>query len=197
LSFLLSSYLVNYLTLMPRYFLLPLYCALMAIAIWLRFALWPSHKAAVVLASALLIGGSALGTMVANRTPLFAERTLIALATKSNGVIHTDPNTAFVGRLLFEWTGLTERISAKPPEPGDLFLYNPKLAGLQRPRNAGIDLEQYKPSASWIIQQRISEPPSIFGRMLSASGADGLLPQAIVHRIVAPNPPVVLYRIPQ
>lgn len=196
LSFLLAAYLVSHMFMMPRYFLLPLYCAIMAIAIWLRFALWSSYKVASVAACLVLVGGSALGTMMANRTPLFPERTLVALVKNSNAVIHTDPNTMFVGRLLYRWDGVVEKISSEPPKAGDFFLYNPKLASLQRPRNAGINLDLYRPGDAWVVEQRISETPSLLARWLSASGADRLLPQAIVHRIVAPNPPIILYRIP-
>jgi 4-amino-4-deoxy-L-arabinose transferase-like glycosyltransferase len=194
-SFLMSAYVLCYLNLLPRYFLFPFYCALVAIAIWLRAGLWSAHKSASIAVTVVLVSASILGTAIANRSPLYAERVLASAATKSSATIHTDPETKFRGNDLFRWAGVNDRISSAPPVPGDLFFYNPKFASLRTPRNKGADLTRYNPQSGWVAEDTFAEQPSSLARILTMSGIAGRLPDAIARRIVTPNPAVVLYRI--
>jgi hypothetical protein len=195
LSFLVSAYVLSHLALLPRYFLLPLFSSIAAVSIWLGAGTWGGRTWARVATAAALVIAALVGQMISNKSPLYAERVLASSAWASSEVIHTDPETAFRGGLLFEWANVAGKISTDAPGSGDLFLYNPKLAGEPTPRNRQIDTARYTPGDHWIAQQQFVEQPSVFGRMLVTLGLAGQLPTAIVRRITAPNPPVTLYRI--
>jgi len=196
LSFAVGGYVLSHLALLPRYFLVAAYASTIAVALWFRFGLWPKHKRICVAIVVVLGCAHIAGTMMANRSPLFAARMLTSLAQASNAMIHTDPETVFRGGQLFAWGNAADKITSQPPGPNDLFLFNPKFSDVRTERNRGIDMTDYRPRSDWIVERKFVDPPSVFARTVDAVGLSRLLPSAIVRRIEAPNPPVTLYRLP-
>lgn len=195
LSFLVSAYVLSHLALQARYFLVPLSCAMVVVAIWLRHSQWLQNRWARIAAGAILVLAAVFGQMIPNKSPLFAEHVLASAAATSYEPIHTDPETKFRGKVFYAWANVETKISAAPPRPGDLFLFNPKFAERRTPRNRDVNMADYRPRKSWVAQQTFVEPHTLLARVVILLHLDALLPATLAQRIVQPNPPVTLYRV--
>jgi hypothetical protein len=193
LSFLVAAFVLGYLALIPRYFLVSVGAMTIAVAIWIRHGLWPRHRRAAVAVTAILLAADLFGAAISNKSPLFAERVLASLASRNVEPIHTDVATVFRGRNLFRWAVVTDRITAEPAKPGDLFFYNPKYIGAQYPPTTPADWATYTPKPGWTVMARVAEPQKPLVVLLRSLGLDKTLPDALVDRMSSP-PAVVLYR---
>jgi 4-amino-4-deoxy-L-arabinose transferase-like glycosyltransferase len=193
-SFLVSAFVLGYLALIPRYFLVMVFCATVAAGLWIRLGLWPRHRPIAIGAVAILLVADLGGATVSNKSPRFAERVLASLAVHSAAPIHTDVETKFRGRDLFDWAATRDRITSEVPAPNDLFLFNPEYVGVKNLRTLKVDPADYTPKPSWTVVERFTAPqkPIVVG--LELLGLDKLLPPALVNRMSSPSP-VVLYRV--
>jgi len=116
------------LTLIPRYYLLPSVGVSVLSGIALA-QLWEQGRrrwAAVL--GGLLVAANLFALSVDNRNYMFGEVTLANLASRSTGMIHTDPLTLRRADLLLEWQKTRGRVTSTLPANGDLFFYNPARA---------------------------------------------------------------------
>jgi hypothetical protein len=194
LSFFVAAFVLGHLALIPRYFLVSVSAVTIAVAIWIRHGLWPRHRQAAVAAVAILLASGLVGALISNKSPLFAERVLASLASRSAEPIHTDVETTFRGRNLFGWAAAADRVAAEPPKPGDLFFYNPKYFGTRNPRTASVNWAMYAPKPSWTEIEQFAEPQRPILVVLHRLGFDKHLPPALVDRMSSP-PAAVLYRM--
>ena len=195
LGFLISAYVLGHLALLPRYFLVPAFCATVMVACWVVAGLWQGHRRLAVGVVAVLLVADLGGKMVMNTAPLFAERALVRLAAQMVQPVHTDPETAYRGTLLYGWAGDAGRVVATPPGPGDLFFFNPRFAGNRTPRTAGINWARYTPQPGWQVMRRVSVPGTALGRVLRWLGLAGEVPHVLAGKIGTALPPVVLFRV--
>ena len=196
ISFLLAASVLSYLALLPRYYLVSAFGMIAAVAVWMRSGLWPYYRRTCIALASVLVLASVSGSAIANKSPLFAEHVLATVARASTDRIHTDVETAYRATLLIQWANAADRVTSDPPGPNDLYLFNPKYVGKTTPRTTATGRVVSPVQPAWVAVQRFEEPERPLSVMLRSIGLYRLLPAALVRRIAAPNPPVVLYRLP-
>lgn len=181
--FVLAGLSFKLLPLMPRYFTISVVGGCMIAALGLA-RLWSGGRP--VLAGgllALLLLCNAGGLLVENRNYMFGEWELLDVASRNAGVIHTDPLTLRRAKLLLQWHGLDDRVTADPAKSGDLFLWNPPRAG-----------RDYAPQPSWTRLEDF-QPKVPLARRLLQDVPDRLLPAELRNKFGAGHPDVVLYKV--
>jgi hypothetical protein len=160
------------LPLTPRYYLPPVLgvsvLAGLAVAVLCR-------RGRVYLAfacGAFLLAGNLLGLAGENRNFMYGEHVLVELASGKGAVIHTDPQTFRRAALMLAWKGAINRVVTTPPEPGDLYFYNPTRAGADfRPGTGWTVVDQRQPAASWLqalarhLPLSLVVPPGLFQKL--------------------------------
>ncbi len=179
----LAAALWNQLTLVPRYYTLPMTGTLMLVGVALGQACGRNRlKTALTFASVMLLA-NIMACVLDNRNFMFGERALVALAKDSPGIIHTDDQTLRRAELFLHWDHLDGRVVDTPPAPGDLFFFNP-------PRAAQADIT---PSPDWTIEAREAPPPSLAQSLLRLVPIP--IPQSIAARLGPGHPGTILYRV--
>jgi 4-amino-4-deoxy-L-arabinose transferase-like glycosyltransferase len=171
------------LPLTPRYYMLPsiMVCVLSGMAL---AKLWQTgrRKLAAVLAI-LFVGGNLAALSLDNRTFMFGVYTLVDVASRQQGVVHTDIQTSRRANLLLEWAGTRDRVVNTPARSGDLFFFNPTMAG------SGV-----KPPSDWTVVERHPIPES-GARWIACRMPSGLVPQAMVAKFRCGNDAAILFRV--
>lgn len=185
-------------TLLPRYYLLPTVALIMTFAAWLRAILWRRSPvlAAVVLAG--MVATHLVGIYVDNRNPIFAERSLVEFLKQTDQPVRTDPETARRGGFLYDVAGVEKRIVVGPPEPGQLYFYNPTYVsfGAMAPdRQKQLErLAPYRPREDWTVVWHKEPERRLIGSAIDGLGLTRFIPKEIYRRLVQPNFPVTVYR---
>jgi len=187
-------------TLLPRYYLLPTTILTMAFAVWYRNHLWPRSRTLAVLLLLFLLATNFAGIYVDDKNPVFGERSLIEFLQHTRETVRTDPETARRGQFLFEIAGVADRVVAGPPEPGQLFFFNPKyvtFGAMSFDRQARQrQMVPYQPKADWPVIWHKEPERRWIGNVIDGLGLGltGLVPPEIYRRLVHPNFPVTVYR---
>jgi 4-amino-4-deoxy-L-arabinose transferase-like glycosyltransferase len=172
------------LNLVPRYYLLPsvLVAILTGIAL-VRLAELGRRRLSLVLGG-LLLASNIAGLSLDNRHFMWGEHELVAIAPSLPGTIHTSPQTLRRAELLLTWRGLQNRVTASPPQPGDLYYDDPTRAEAA-PR----------PQPGWTVVEQLA-PKENFGQwLLRTLGLKDRIPPSIWTRLGPGHPPVTLYRV--
>lgn len=170
------------LPLLPRYFMLPsllisAVCGVSLARMWQR-----GGRRVPLLVGCAIVAANLLGVAGDNRNFMFGEHVLVDVAAHEPGPIHTNTQTLRRADLLLVLSNLRTRVTAAPPEAGELVFYDP----FHTDEPAGAD---------WQALQTWSLPPTIVQRVLQL--VPGLsLPPWIWMKLGSGHPPVTLYRIP-
>jgi hypothetical protein len=179
----LAAALWNQLTLVPRYYTLPLTGTLMLVGVALGQAYERKRVKTALAFVSMMALANVLACVLDNHNFMFGERTLVALAKDDPGMIHTDDQTLRRAELFLHWDHLDGHVVDSPPAPGDLFFYNPPRAA-----QAGI-----KPSPDWTVEARETPPPSLAQSLLRLAPIP--IPKAISARLGPGHPGTILYRV--
>jgi 4-amino-4-deoxy-L-arabinose transferase-like glycosyltransferase len=179
----------------PRYYAVSTWAAIIVIVYWLRYGLSIWRPSLAILVGAGLVTINLLCIYVENKNPLFAERALVKYVVRHGGSVYTDPMTRTRAKLLLEFAGVSDRVFSGPVPPGAVFFANRK--SIERCQLSGASCrwawKDFLPRASWIELARIEPARKWSGRALSWLGLDKLLPRAIFERLDRPNPGGVFY----
>ena len=172
------------LPLTPRYFLLP--SILVSILSGLALArLWQLGRRRLALGIGLVLVIANIGAVwLDNRNYFYGEHELVDVTSRHQGTIHTDPQTLRRAGLLLEWKGLRGRVTAAPPEPGDLFYHNPTRAP-----------DELRPKPGWIVVEKDGLPETIGQRLARLLLPPGTIPPGIWEKLGRGHPDVTLYRV--
>jgi hypothetical protein len=185
-------------TLLPRYYLLPTVTLIMAFAAWLRLILWRRSPNLVVVLLVTMFVSHLVGIYVDNRNPIFGERSLVEFLRQTDQPVRTDPETALRGDFLYNIAGVRDRVVAGPPEPGQLYFYNPwyvEHLAMAPDRKKQLErLAPYRPREDWPVVWHKAAERRIIGDIIDGLGLTNLLPKEIYRRLVQPNFPVTVYR---
>jgi len=195
--FLVSALVLGQFILLPRYYMVPIYCLLMLAMLWLAQGLSRKRArlAAGVVAVVLLV--NLLAVAIDYKHPRFAERELVALLETSEGHIHTDPLTAYNSEWFCRWAGVDcKRIETSPPGPGVLYLWNPRNTAAPNRLLGPEKLALYQPQADWEELRSSAPPPDLPAAAVEFLGIGEILPQAIVRKLAGRGLGAVLYRVP-
>lgn len=179
----LAAALWNQLTLVPRYYTLPLTGTLMLVGVALGQAFDRKRVKTALTFVSVMVLANVLACVLDNRNFMFGERALVALAKDDPGIIHTDDQTLRRAELFLNWDHLNGRVVDTPPAPGDLFFYNPP-----RVAQAGS-----RPSSDWTIEAREAPPPSLAQSLLRLVPIP--IPRSIGARLGPGHPGTILYRV--
>jgi hypothetical protein len=189
--FLTLSYVLIVLWLDPRYFTVTVYAAVLVVAVWLQT---PSLKRISFGLIALLSAGDLLMLYLDNKSLMFCEKTLVALARTSDEPIYTDTNTLVDGAsFLLKYTAPGHTVVAGLAPAGGLYFYNPWPA---HPRPHRDSIARFEPRATWTLLRSISEEPRLGARILHASGLEAVLPVGVAQKLDPPLHRCNLYRLP-
>ena len=184
---------------LPRYFLVPTYLAALAIAAGIVHLVSPWRKwVAVVLLGGLFVT-NLLAISIDNREPDYGERRLRDYLMRTDTVVHTDPETARRGRILYRIAGVGDRVSDVPPASGDVFFANQKyLEWWAKVRGARFrsSLARFMPQPGWQVIERIDPEQRVLGRIIEITGLHDFIPGEIWRRLSYPDPVVTIYRLP-
>jgi len=187
--FLTLPFLFTVLWMEPRYFSVTVYSAILVVALWLQT---PSlQRISFALVALLSVGGLAM-IYLDNKSLMFGENILIALARTTDEPIYSDPATRNGANFLIKYTAPGHEVAAGAPPPGGLFFYNPTSSRLEE-YGATAKIE---PDSTWILLRSITEKPKLSARVLRASGLEAALPVGVANRLDPPLHRVSLYRLP-
>ena len=184
--------------LVPRYFIITAWGAMLVVAWWLD-RLWNEHRrglAAALGGAALFVSGLALS--VENTDPRFVEKQLVRwVAAHPGQPVHTDIETRTRAEYFFRFAGLPiGPVLAEAPPAGALFFYSrervEQCAATVRCRGVAA---AFRPAANWREQQRIEGPRRPIAALAGWLGAARVLPPDVARRIEAPVGSVTVYRI--
>lgn len=180
---LLAAGLWKLLPLTPRYFFLPsvMICVPAGLALAKMWQLGRRKLAAVL--GVLLLSGNLLALAADNRSFMFGVYTVTDLASRHNWLVHTDPQTSRRANLLLQWAGTREHVTPAPAQKGDLFFYNPTMAG-----------PEFAPHADWVVIERHPIPES-GGRWLACHLPAGLAPASMVAKFKCGSNAATLFRV--
>lgn len=185
-------------TLLPRYYLLPTVALVMVFAAWLRLVLWRAWPRLAPLLLAAMFASHLVGIYVDNRNPIFGERALVEYLRQTGETVRTDPETARRGGFLYDVAGVRDRIVAGPPEPGQLYFYNPtyvSFGAMAFDRQKQLDrLAPYRPREDWPVAWHKEPERRLIGDVIDGLGLKTRVPGEIYRRLVQPNFPVTVYR---
>jgi hypothetical protein len=185
-------------SLLPRYYLLPTVTLVMVFAAWLRMVLWRTRPRLAALLLAAMFASHLLGIYVDNRNPIFGERALVAYLQQTGETVRTDPETARRGGFIYDVAGVRDRVVAAPPEPGQLYFYNPtyvSFGAMALDRQKQLErLAPYRPREDWPVVWHMEPERRLIGAVIDGLGLTSLLPKEIYRRLVQPNFPVTVYR---
>ena len=174
----------------PRYYMVTVYGALLVVALWLQAS---RRQRSSLVPIAVLCAGSLMMIYLDNKSLMFGERALVAIARGSGEPIYTDPATLRGTRFLLEHTAPGHTVVAGMAPAGGLFFYNP-LPGRRELDRASLG--KFKPSSTWTLLRTIVEDRKLSAHILHSSGFEALLPVGVVGKL-DPSPHVVyLYRLP-
>ncbi len=181
---LLSAGLWKVLPLTPRYFLMPavIVSILAGIAIAELVAM-RRNRLAWTLAGAMLAANVA-AVALSNRDLMFGENTLADIAATQGEIINTDPRTRLRADVILEWRGVSTKVVATPPKPGDLFFINP----LRLPRDFAVN-------PAWQVVTVYDPPARPLASFVLRYLPAGIIPDKVLRKFTIRQPEVTLYRV--
>ncbi len=180
----------------PRYFTITCVAACIltgtALVQLMRSGGWKARFA--VLGFLGLIATNFLGAYVENKDPLYGEQQLARLVAERPGVaVHTDPMTRYRADILLKWEDAGARTLKTPPNPGDLYVYNPQNA--DKANFEMSDPTPYHPGTTWRVIGRWEPAPSFVAQLLESSGLSSRLPRSVWQKLRYRHAPVTLYEV--
>ena len=171
-AFLLVGALYTKLVLNPRYFMLPAVAAAVTVAAWLDGL--RATPRALLLGGAL--GACLLMLSVENAHPRWPAQALVMAARAHPGVaIHGDAETVHRAQLPLHWARIATVSTAMA------------TGALE------FSTEDHVATGSRIVG-RYPSPPTVLGRITARIGLIDHVPGSVRHRLIAPNPTMVLWR---
>ncbi len=179
----------------PRYYAVSTWAAVIIVVYWLRRSLFAWQPKAALVAGSVLVAANLLGLYVENKQPLFAERALVNYVVEHRIVVYTDPMTRTRAKLLLEFRNASDLVRSDSAPPGALFYAN--RSSIERCRRivSGCSWawEDYLPKPHWTEITRIEGGRKWSGILASLVGLDKLIPTEIFKRLDRPNPGGVFY----
>jgi hypothetical protein len=163
------------------------YCALLIVALWLRTLRLQR------ISIALLSVGDLLMIYLDNKSLMFGEKTLVAVARTSDEPIYTDPATFNGSKFLLKHIATGHSVVADLAPSGGLFFYNSSPARLEF---YGDSVGKFQPRAIWTLLRSFNEEPKLSARILRASGLEAFLPTGVAQKLDPPLHHCSLYRLP-
>jgi hypothetical protein len=174
----------------PRYYSVVVYGGVLVVALWLRTL--PVRRFSFGLIALLSVGDLSM-LYLDNKSLLFGEKTLVALAHASDEPIYTDGATLNDASFLLKYTAPSHSVVAGSPPAGGLYFYNPLPAHL---RFESDRIGKLEPRSTWTLLRSVSEKPKLSARILRASGLEAILPAAVSQKLDPPLHRCDLYRLP-
>jgi len=172
------------LNLLPRYFMLSCYAAVMMLA--LALPVWWQHwrkRTSIGLLCYLAV--SLLGMMLENKNPLAIERLLVAEVAALPAPVHVSPRVANNTKTLMHWRGTASTlITAAKPKAGDLLLLHPSSDGYFS------DI----PAGHLHLVKTLIPPQAPYRKLFAKLGLKHVLPARLAQRIISPVLPAYIYR---
>lgn len=183
--------------LLGRYYIGPTYLLCLGAAALVASGQVPWRRGAVAAVFVLALAVNLLGVAAENKQPRFAERTLAQALNEVQGVVVTDPRTAFYARPYVAWAGLpNERIAAGPPRPGAYFYWVEKNVVSPHRLIPKAELARYRFDPAWKIVARFQADAFLPARVASEVRRIALIPAPIMEKLVAPRGEAVLVFVP-
>jgi 4-amino-4-deoxy-L-arabinose transferase-like glycosyltransferase len=186
--FMVLSYLLIFLYVDPRYYTVTVYSGVLVVALWLRTLSVPRIAIALI---ALLAVGDLLMIYLDNKSLIFGEKMLVAVARTSDEPIYTDPATLNGAKFLLKHTAPGHDVLAGLAPAGGLFFYNSSPTRAEFYRDS---VGKFEPRATWTLLRTFKEEPRLSARILRASGLEAVLPTGIVQKLDPPLHFCGLYR---
>jgi len=181
---------------LARYDTVAVTAAAITVAIWLVHRCLPRQPrlTAALLVAAIAINLVGIGTI--NRDPRWSERALVTyLASDRAAAVVTDPETVYRARLFLAWAGDTERVTARVPQPGDLYFYAQHNSAKATAQLPAADLPLYRPRADWTIAWQEQAGRSAIGALLERLRLPSLLPAPLAAVLDRPPLSVTVYQV--
>jgi 4-amino-4-deoxy-L-arabinose transferase-like glycosyltransferase len=186
---------ISVLYVVPRYYAVSTWAAVIIIAYWLHHLLITRKLKIAILTGIILLMANLLCIYVENKDPLFAERVLVKYVVQHDGVVYTDPMTMIRAQLLLDFEGASGRVLSDPAPGNALFFSNMK--NVERCKRSTYrckwSWEQYLPKENWIELTRIEPKRKLSGILLSWIGLEKSIPGAIFNRLDRPNTGGIIY----
>lgn len=198
--FLVTSYAMYFLWIIPRYQTVTMGALAIPLAIALGRVIVRGHQRAAYAVLAVMLGTGSLLTVMGDTNPLFGERALARFAAleqrdsqdrhgESRRIV-TDTDTLHSAGLLLDWNGGGSLVSDGQPAPGDLFFWN------EHPRRDPPP-GRIRPAAGWKLLARFEAPRNPIAVFFRSSGLISFLPASIATKLDAPPRIAEVYQIPQ
>lgn len=189
-----SAILLRDMILLPRYYMVAAYCLLIVCAIWTSTELWSQRQRLAIGVLIISLIANLLSIAIDNKNPRFAERSLVAYLKRTQGMVYTDPLTAYNADWYCRWEGVDcSRIIAGVPKPKTLYFWNPKATSTPNRFVSKGELAHYQPSASWEKQWSLDESPRLIAIFIKLMGLTNVVPVSLLGKLSHPNPAVLLY----
>jgi 4-amino-4-deoxy-L-arabinose transferase-like glycosyltransferase len=188
--FLTFSYVLVFLDVDPRYYTVAVYSGVLVVALWLRTLRLQRIAFGLI---ALLSVSDLLMIYLDNKSLMFGEKTLVAVARTSDEPIYTDPATFNGAKFLLKHIATGHNVIADLAPPGGLFFYNSSPARLEF---YGDSVANFQPRATWKLLRSFNEEPKLSARILRASGLEAYLPTGVAQKLDPPLHRGSLYRLP-
>jgi hypothetical protein len=188
--FMTLSYVLVVLYVDPRYYMVTVYSGVIVVALWLRTSSMRRISFGLI---GLLSVGDLLMIYLDNKSLLFGEKTLVAVARASDEPIYTDPATLNGAKFLLKHIAAGHAVIAGLTPAGGLFFYNSSPARLEF---YGDSAGRFEPRATWTLLRSFDEEPKLSARILRASGLEFVLPAGVAQKLDPPLHHCSLYRLP-
>jgi 4-amino-4-deoxy-L-arabinose transferase-like glycosyltransferase len=188
--FIVLSYVLIVLYVEPRYYTVTVYSGVLVVAMWVRTL---SLRRVAIGLIALLSVGDLLMIYLDNKSLIFGEKTLVAVARTSDEPVYTDPATLNGAKFLLEHTAVGHKVIAGLAPAGGLFFYNSSPARVELYRDS---IGKFEPRATWTLVHTFNEEPKLSARILRASGLEAILPRGVIQKLDPPPHHCSLYRAP-
>jgi len=180
----------------PRYYSIASWASVIVLAYSVRsFFEWSPR-----LATFMCVGWLATNLLciyVENKTPLFAERALVAHVLKHRVVIYADPMTVTRAKLLLEFEGVEKLVVSAPAPKGAMAYVN--LKNIERCKRLGLrctwSWDNYIPKEDWTVVERMEPKTRLIGGFLNILRVEKLIPIEILNRINGHTDGAALYRV--
>ncbi len=183
-----SAVLLRNMILLPRYYMVTIYCLLIVTGIWGASVL--SHKR-IVLTSILLavvFVTNILCVLVDNKNPRFAERALVDYLVTSEGTVNTDPLTAHNAYWFCRWKNVDcGRILTTPPAAGVAYFWNPQNTATPNRFLTREMLSSYQPRSTWVKSTSLVEQPNALAKLIADIGLIPVIPTQVSAKLVRQN----------
>lgn len=186
--FIVSAVLLRHMILLPRYYMVTIYCLLVVTGIWGASDLPHKRVAFTSILLAAVFLANILCVLVDNKNPRFAERALVDYLVKSEGTVNTDPLTAHNAYWFCRWAKVDcGRVLTTPPVAGVAYFWNPQNTGSPNRFLTRDMLSFYRPRSTWIRSASIAEQPNALAKLVTDIGLISLLPAQVSAKLVRQN----------